>query len=130
MFFLGLALLVAVAVQAAPMEEEMTVESGTVTVLTRPSTIFSKISLLPDWSFKKQFLRLQLISNVTKSVENCYILPTPLVTEIRHKMRLVCVLFTFENNTGRTDGRTDKTSYRDATAHLKTYEEAGKGSPV
>ena len=38
-------------------------------------------------------------------------------------MRLVCVLFTFENNTGhtdgRTDGRTDTTSYRDATAHLK-----------
>ena len=38
-------------------------------------------------------------------------------------MRLVCVLFTFENNMGhtdeRTDGRTDTTSYRDATAHLK-----------
>ena len=42
-------------------------------------------------------------------------------------MRLVGVLFTFENNTGRTDGptdgrtdgRTDVTSYRDATAHLK-----------
>ena len=42
-------------------------------------------------------------------------------------MRLVCVLFTFENNTGRTDGptdrrsdgRTDTTSYRDATTHLK-----------
>ena len=41
-------------------------------------------------------------------------------------MRLVCVLFTFENNTGQTDGstdgptdgRTDTTSYRDATAHL------------
>ena len=34
-----------------------------------------------------------------------------------------CVLFTFENNTGPsyglTDGRTDTTSYRDATAHLK-----------
>ena len=47
--------------------------------------------------------------------------------DTRHKMRLVCVLFTFENNTeptdGRTDGptdrRTDITSYRDATAHLK-----------
>ena len=25
----------------------------------------------------------------------------------RHKMRLVCVLITFENNTGRTDGRMD-----------------------
>ena len=25
----------------------------------------------------------------------------------RHKMRLVCVLFTFENNTGPTDGQTD-----------------------
>ena len=38
-------------------------------------------------------------------------------------MRLVCVLSTFENNWGRTDrptdGRTDTTSYRDATAHLK-----------
>ena len=27
--------------------------------------------------------------------------------DTRHKMRLVCVLFTFENNTGRTYGRTD-----------------------
>ena len=27
--------------------------------------------------------------------------------DTRHKMRLVCVLFTFENNTGHTDGRTD-----------------------
>ena len=43
-------------------------------------------------------------------------------------MRLVGVLFTFKNNTGRTDGPTDRrtdgptdtTSYRDATAHLKT----------
>ena len=51
--------------------------------------------------------------------------------DTRHKMRLVCVLFTFENNTGytdgptdlRTDGRTDTTSYRDATAHLKRDEE-------
>ena len=44
-----------------------------------------------------------------------------------HKMRLVCVLFTFENNTGhtdrRTDRRTDTTSYRDATVHLKTTSE-------
>ena len=44
--------------------------------------------------------------------------------DTRHKMRLVCVLFTFENNTGQTDGpmdgRTDTTSYRDAMAHLKT----------
>ena len=48
--------------------------------------------------------------------------------DTRHKMRVVCVLFTFENNTGRTDlrtegqtdGRTDTTSYRDARAHLKT----------
>ena len=39
--------------------------------------------------------------------------------DTRHKMRLVCVLFTFENNTGHTDGRTDTTSYRNATAHLK-----------
>ena len=43
--------------------------------------------------------------------------------DTRHKMRLVCVLFTLENNTGRTYGhtdlRTDTTSYRDATAHLK-----------
>ena len=38
-------------------------------------------------------------------------------------MRLVCVLFTFENNTGLTDWRTDwqtnTISYPDATAHLK-----------
>ena len=38
----------------------------------------------------------------------------------------VCVLFTFENNAGRTDGqtdrRTDTTSYRDTTAHLKTID--------
>ena len=27
--------------------------------------------------------------------------------DTRHKMRLVCVLFTFENNTGHTDGPTD-----------------------
>ena len=48
--------------------------------------------------------------------------------DTRHKMRLVCVLFTFEKNAGptdlRTDGptdeRTDTPSYRDATAHLKT----------
>ena len=55
--------------------------------------------------------------------------------DTRHKMRRVCVPFTFENNTGhtdrrtdgrtdgrtdrRTDGRTDTTSYRDATVHLK-----------
>ena len=36
-----------------------------------------------------------------------------------YKMRLVCVLFTFENKTGQTDRRTDTTSYRDPTAHLK-----------
>ena len=40
-----------------------------------------------------------------------------------HKMRLVCVHFTIENNTGHTDlrrdGGTDTTSYKDATAHLK-----------
>ena len=50
--------------------------------------------------------------------------------DTRHKMRLVCVLFTFENNAGRTygptdqrtDGRTDGHDLlnRDATAHLKT----------
>ena len=39
--------------------------------------------------------------------------------DTRHKMRLVCVLFTFENNTDgptdrRTDGWTDTISYRDA----------------
>ena len=27
--------------------------------------------------------------------------------DTRHKMHLVCVFFTFENNTGQTDGRTD-----------------------
>ena len=27
--------------------------------------------------------------------------------DTRHKMRLVCVFFTFQNNTGQTDGRTD-----------------------
>ena len=47
--------------------------------------------------------------------------------DTRHKMRLVCVLFTFENNTGPTygptDRRTDTTSYRDATAHLKRKRE-------
>ena len=40
-------------------------------------------------------------------------------------------IFTFENNTGHTDGptdlrtygRTDTTSYRDATAHLKIEKE-------
>ena len=60
-----------------------------------------------------------------------YIITRP---DTRHKMRLVCVLFTFENNTGhtdrrtdgptdrRTDGPTDTTSYRDATAHLKMCE--------
>ena len=52
--------------------------------------------------------------------------------DTRHKMRLVCVLFTFENNTGRTygqiDGQTDRptdwrmdtTSYRAAMVHLKS----------
>ena len=34
-----------------------------------------------------------------------------------------CILSAFENNTGRTygptDGRTDTTSYKDATVHLK-----------
>ena len=35
-------------------------------------------------------------------------------------MRLVCILFTFENSTEHTDGRTDTTSYRDATAYLKS----------
>ena len=40
-------------------------------------------------------------------------------SDTRHKMRLVCVLFTFQNNTGQTDGRTDTTSYRDVTALLK-----------
>ena len=44
--------------------------------------------------------------------------------DTRHKMHLVCVLFTFENTTGPTDGptdgRTDTTSYRDARAHLKS----------
>ena len=50
--------------------------------------------------------------------------------DTRHKIRLVCVLSTFENNTGRTygptDRRTDATSYRDATAHLKTCMEKGE----
>ena len=51
--------------------------------------------------------------------------------DTRHKMRLERVLFTFEKKhetdrrtdgqtDGKTDGRTDMTSYRDATAHLKT----------
>ena len=43
-------------------------------------------------------------------------------------MRLECVIFTFENNYGPTDGRTDRrtdtTSYIDATAHLKTNRQA------
>ena len=58
--------------------------------------------------------------------------------DTRHNMRLICVLFTLENNTGHTDGRTDgptdlrtygrsdTTSYRDATAHLKTRRVDGK----
>ena len=54
--------------------------------------------------------------------------------DTRHKMRLVCVLFTFEYNTGhtdgptdgRTDGRTDTTSYTDATAHLKKDKDKRK----
>ena len=57
-------------------------------------------------------------------------------------MRLVRVLFIFENNTGhtdrrtdgrtdgrtdrRTDGRTDTPSYRDAMAHLKIAVETEK----
>ena len=57
--------------------------------------------------------------------------------DTRHKMHLVCVLFTFQNNTGHTDrqshgptdgptdGRTvrqtNTTSYRDATAHLINF---------
>ena len=61
-------------------------------------------------------------------------------------MRLVCVVSIFENNTGltdrrsdrrmdkrtdgrtdqRTDGPTDMTSYRDATAHLKTEKKSEK----
>ena len=47
--------------------------------------------------------------------------------DTRNKIRLVFVLFTFENYTGQTDeptdGRTDTTSYRDAAAHLKTTNE-------
>ena len=43
--------------------------------------------------------------------------------DTRHKMRLVSVLSTFENNTEQTDswtyGQTDGHSYRDATALLK-----------
>ena len=62
--------------------------------------------------------------------------------DTRHKMRLVCVLFTFENNAGptdlrmdrqtdgRTDGRTDMTSYRDATAHLKTGRRGKNGKKI
>ena len=38
-------------------------------------------------------------------------------------MRLVCVLLTFENDTGLKDLRTDTASYRDATAHLKIWVE-------
>ena len=62
----------------------------------------------------------------------------------RQKMRLVCVLFTFENNAGLTDlrtygptdpwpygptdGRTDTTFYRDATAYLKSIMIKDNGS--
>ena len=35
--------------------------------------------------------------------------------DTRHKMLLVCVLFTFENNTGQTDGPTDRPT------DLRTY---------
>ena len=46
--------------------------------------------------------------------------------DTRHKMRLVCVLFPFEKNTGRTD----TTSYRDATAHLKSRQGSAKTSKL
>ena len=47
--------------------------------------------------------------------------------DTRRQMRLGRVLFTFENNAGQTDRRTDRpmdqrtdtTSYRDETVHLK-----------
>ena len=40
--------------------------------------------------------------------------------DTRHKMRLVCVFSPSKiTRDGPTDGRTDTTSFRDATAHLK-----------
>ena len=62
--------------------------------------------------------------------------------DTRHKMRLVCVFSSFENNMGRTDlrtdgqtdrrtdRRTDTASYRDSTAHLKTKRKETKGKQV
>ena len=66
--------------------------------------------------------------------------------DTRHKIRLVCVLFTFENNwgrtdrptdrptDGRTDGRTDRRtdtpSYRNATAFLKRSKDQHKRMTV
>ena len=55
--------------------------------------------------------------------------------DTRHKMRLLCVIFAFENNTAptdgptdlQTDGRTDTTSYRDATAH---HEKTSPGTLI
>ena len=50
--------------------------------------------------------------------------------DTRHKMRLVRVRFTFEKKHGtdrRTNGWTDTTSYRDATAQLKTLFENNTG---
>ena len=37
--------------------------------------------------------------------------------DTRHKMRLVCVLFTFQNNTGRTYGHTDIRTYGPTDGH-------------
>ena len=39
--------------------------------------------------------------------------------DTRHKMRLVCVLFTFENNRGRTDGRTDRRTDGRTQPHIE-----------
>ena len=71
---------------------------------------------LHRWICKNRNGGLEVVSKASKTRPDTW-----------HKMRLVCVLFTLENKTGRTYGRTDRptdrrtdtTSYRDATAHLK-----------
>ena len=66
-----------------------------------------KFSLVSYWV---SFLEIRIdVARETNSSVICSLKLSPPKTrpDTRHKMRLVCVLFTFENNTGHTDGRTD-----------------------
>ena len=56
---------------------------------TKTSSDFAACSIFFAWRYEKKSMR-----NLTRP-------------DTRQKMRLVCVLFTFENNTGRTYGPTD-----------------------